>query len=394
MNCRVCHRDVPSGEFCGNCGATSFHRRGDGPDHLRLSAHAAAPTERVLSPAVTSTLFPALPRHSRPAFRLALIIVVALLFTAALTKWQAPLIGLVVFGLPLVFVVYLYESDGFADIPALSIAVTAVLGIGLGIAWALATDSSAANTDDDALGLPPSPVKILIIGLAVPLGFLLALYAPIVIVRVWRPGTRESLSGFAIGSLSGFVFAGAGSLTRLVSEFANGVIDEDGRPAIHLLIAGAIQGVAIPLTAAAVGGAVGATLWFRRRDDAVQRPSWYALTSPVPAIAFGVALYLVLALLDFFPLPNDVVMAIYALLGVVALYAVRLVVHATLLQEAPDAMPPDAMSPESVVLCPQCEHVVPDLPFCPSCGIAANAGSRSSRSARRATRPVPVGGER
>ena len=72
MTCRVCGVTVPAGEFCGNCGATESHRRGDGPAWLRLSAYAAAPTEHVLSPRITSTIFPSLPRRSRTAFGVAL----------------------------------------------------------------------------------------------------------------------------------------------------------------------------------------------------------------------------------------------------------------------------------------------------------------------------------
>jgi hypothetical protein len=79
-------------------------------------------------------------------------------------------------------------------------------------------------------------------------------------------------------------------------------------------------------------------------------------------------------------------MGIYGLLAVLAMYALRIVVHSTLLHEEPDHAPPD-----NPILCPQCEHVVPDLPFCPHCGVAGHAASRTSRAARRSPRPVPVG---
>jgi len=101
MTCRVCGVTVPAGEFCGNCGATESGRRGNGPAWLRLSAYAVAPAEHVLSPSVISTIFPSLPRHSRTAFRVALIAVVALMLGSALPLWQAALIGLLGFGLPL-----------------------------------------------------------------------------------------------------------------------------------------------------------------------------------------------------------------------------------------------------------------------------------------------------
>jgi hypothetical protein len=386
MACRVCDVTVPSGEFCGNCGATRLRRRGDGPSWLRMSAHSAAPNQRLLSPSVTSTIFPSLPRQSRAAFTVALIGVVALMLGTALPMWQAALIGLVGFGLPLLFVVYLRETDAFVDLSVGALSTTAVLGIAFGVGWGLATDVAAARTDDDALGLPVSTTRILITGLAIPLGFLILLLAPMILVRLRHPGIRESLDGFVIGSLSALCFTSAGSLTRLAPEFAGGPIDDDGQGPMHLVIAGAIQGVAIPLTAAAVGGAIGATLWFTSRADSRRKPRWYALTSPAPAIAFGVAVYLILGLIDLLSLPNDLAMGIYALLAVLALLALRIVVHSTLLLEEPDRA-----SPDDVVLCPQCDHVVPDLPFCPRCGVAGHAASRTSRAARRSPRPVPVG---
>jgi hypothetical protein len=351
-----------------------------------LSAYAAAPAEHVLSPSVTSTIFPSLPRHSRTAFRIALIAVVALMLGSALPLWQAALIGLLGFGVPLLFLAYLGETDAFADLSVGTLVNTAVLGVAFGVGWGIATDVAAARTDDDALGLPVSTTRILITGFAIPLGFLILLLAPMVVMRFWRPGVRESLDGFAIGSLGALCFVSAGSLTRLAPQLANGPVDDDGQSPIHLVIAGAIQGVAIPLTAAAVGGAVGATLWFTRRTDARRRPRWYAATSPTPAIAFAVALYLGLGVLDVFAPPSNVETGVYAVLAAVALYALRIVVHSTLLHEQPDDARPD-----EPMLCPQCDHVVPDLPFCARCGVAGHAASRTSRARRRSTRPVPAG---
>ena len=381
MICRACAAEVPAGEFCGDCGAA----RGDRPSRHRPSAYSAVPSQHVLTPSVPSTIFPALPRHARAVFGVALVGILALTVAVALPMWQAALIGLVGFGLPVLFVAYLWQTDAFADMSVGTLSTTAALAIAAGIGWGLATDVAAARTDDDALGLPVTTTRILVTGLAIPLGFLVLLLAPTILVRFWRPGPRESLDGYAIGSLAALFFASAGSLTRLAPELVAGPIDDDGRGPLHLVIAGAIQGVAIPLTAMAVGGAIGAALWFTPRTDA-RRPRWYAVTSPAPAIVFGVAVYLSLGLIDLLSLSNDLAMASYAVLAVLAMYALRIVVHATLLLEEPDRV-----SPEAVILCPQCEHVVPDLPFCPRCGVAGHAASRTSRTARRSPRPVPVG---
>jgi hypothetical protein len=350
-----------------------------------MSAHSAASGQRLLSPSVTTTIFPALPRHSRTAFSVALIGMVALLAATALPMWQAPLIGLVGFGLPLLFLLYLLETDAFSDLSIAALLTTAVLGIAFGVGWGLATDVAAARTDDDALGLPVSPVAILITVLAVPFGFFVLMLAPMIIVRFWRAGVRESLNGFVFGSLAALCFTSAFSLSRLAPQFADGAVDDGGQSPLHLAIAGIIQGIVVPLTAAAIGGAIGATLWFTPRTDVRKAPRWYALTEPTPVIAIGVAVYLALGLLDLLSVSNDVETGCYAALAVLALYVLRIVVHTTLLHEEPDRT-----SPDDVLLCPQCEHVVPDLPFCCRCGVAGHAASRSSRAARRSTRPVPV----
>ncbi|MBJ7340897.1 zinc ribbon domain-containing protein [Mycolicibacterium sp.] len=378
MTCRICDDTVPADEFCGNCGATASPRRGDGPPWLRLSTYAAAPREHVLSPRVTSTLFPALSRRSRIAFGLALIVLVALMVGTALPMWEAALIGLVGFGLPLLFIAYLEETGALAELSIGALATTAVLGIAFGIGWGLATDAAAARAADDALGLPVSPLKLLVTGLAIPLGFLILLLAPVVIVRLWRPGTRKSLSGFIFGSFGALCFVSAGTLTRLAPELATGPVGVEGRSAVDLVVAGLIQGIAIPLTAAAVGGAVGATLWFVPRSDAGRRPSWFALSSPVPALTFGIAAYLGLGVLDLFTPPDLVEAVVYALLAVLALYMLRITVHSTLLREEPDV----ERSGEPAA-CPQCEQDVPRLPFCPRCGAARRAGVMRSTSIAR-----------
>ncbi len=62
-----------------------------------------------------------------------------------------------------------------------------------------------------------------------------------------------------------------------------------------------------------------------------------------------------------------------------ALIALRIGVQTALLHEEHDPVDPNAL-----VLCPHCDTVVPDMPFCPNCGVAARAASRTSRTARRA----------
>lgn len=291
-------------------------------------------------PSLTSTVFPRLPRRSRTGFRVALIGLVVLLIVVAAMRWQAPLIGLVSVGMPLLFLAYLYESNAVDEVPRSVLLVTAALSVALGVGWALGTDAAVARTDDDALGIPVSAVRLLVTGLAIPLGFVILLLAPVVLARLRRSGVRESFAGFAIGSLAAYCFTAAGTLTRLAPQFASGPVADEDRSAAGLVVAAVIQGLAIPLVAAAVAGAVGATLWCTQRTDADRTYRWYSPSSPTPSIVGGVLLFLGLGVIDLGAPSRYVQLGLYALTAALALFALRFVLKATALAETPDDTSP------------------------------------------------------
>ncbi|HUO40204.1 MAG TPA: zinc ribbon domain-containing protein, partial [Mycobacterium sp.] len=129
--CRVCGTEVPSGAFCGFCGATLFPQPAGGPDGLRLRTYAAASGEHVLRLSVISTLFPHLAHRSREAFRLGLAGLTVLLLVLALLRWQAPLVAVCALGVPLLFQLYLQETDVYDDLPVRLLALTALLGVAI-----------------------------------------------------------------------------------------------------------------------------------------------------------------------------------------------------------------------------------------------------------------------
>ncbi|HEY6649380.1 MAG TPA: zinc ribbon domain-containing protein, partial [Mycobacterium sp.] len=273
MRCPVCNADVPAAAFCGACGAHLSPRRGDGRGMLRPVAYSAAPGEHVVRLSVASTLFPHLPHGSRAPFRVALAVLFLTLVVLAFLGWQAPLIAVGALGFPMVFVLYLHETDIDDDLPLSSLVLTAVLAIGLGIGWALLTGVIVAHSYDVTLSDASSEEhSIPVEGIAIPAGSAVLLVLPAVVVRLLRPGTRESLDGFVIGALSAIAFNAAATLTRLSPQIATGPTAHD-RPASSLLAEAGIQGVAMPLTAAALGGLAGVALWFARPADNARRPA-------------------------------------------------------------------------------------------------------------------------
>jgi hypothetical protein len=379
--CRICQVDVPAGEYCGLCGCHLTPRPGEGPDWLRIRDFGAAPGEHLLQPSLTSSLFPHLPPRSRIVFRAGLAVVLIALVAFAVLRLPAALVTVAALGFPFLFMLYVRESDGFADIPARTWALTAALGIGLGVGWVLLTGGMMARSYGIALGAGIVGARMLRMGIGIPLGGVILMLMPAVIVRLLRPPTREALDGFMIGALGALSFTAAATLTRLAPQFGTGVVSK--RPMDSLIVEAGIRGVAVPLTAAAAGGLIGAALWFKRPPSKEkQRPGVVRALLVSFAVAV-LAVYLGLGLIDVAHFPQVLMLALYLALALVALFLLRVGLQLALLHEAHDEIQSD-----EPLLCPHCGHVVPDMAFCPACGVATRASSRSSRTARRDIRPV------
>ncbi len=379
--CRVCQVDVPAGEYCGLCGCHLTPRAGEGPDWLRIRDFGAAPGEHLLQPALASSLFPHLPPRSRNVFRIGLAAVLLALVVFAVLRMPGALVAVSAFGFPFLFLLYLRESDATHDLPTRSWVLAAALGIGLGVGWVLLTGAAVARSYGIALGAGIVGARMVREGIGIPLGGVILMLMPAVIVRLLRPPTREALDGFMIGALGALMFTAAATLTRLAPQFGTGVVTR--RPMDSLLVEAGIRGVAVPLTAAAAGGLIGAALWFKRPPSKEKQHPGVVRALLVAFAGAVLVVYLGLGLVDVSHFPQVLMLALYLVVAAVALFLLRVGLHLALLHEAHDEIHSD-----EPLLCPHCGHVVPDMAFCPACGVATRASSRSSRSARRDQRPV------
>ena len=379
--CRICQVEVPAGEYCGLCGCHLTPRKGEGPDWLRIRDFGAAPGEHLLQPSLASSLFPHLPPRSRTVFRVGLAVVFVALVAFALLRMPGALVTVEALGFPFLFVLYLVESDGFRDIPTPMWVLTAALGVGLGVGWVLMTGMMVARSYGIELGAGVDGTRMLSTGIGIPLGGVILMLMPAVIVRLLRPPTRESLDGFMVGALGALSFTAAATLARLAPQFVTGVVSK--RPIDSLLVEAGIRGVAVPLTAAAAGGLIGAALWFTRPPSKEkQHPGVVRALLVFFAVAVLVV-YVGLGLIDVAHFPQVLMLVLYLAVAAVALFLLRVGLQLALLHEAHDEIQSD-----EPLLCPHCGHVVPDMAFCPACGVATRASSRSSRTSRRDTRPV------
>ncbi|RDH74194.1 zinc ribbon domain-containing protein [Mycolicibacterium moriokaense] len=367
VTCWSCGAQAPAAAYCGVCGARWSEPRPSGSDRLRMATYAAAPSEQVVRLSVASSLFPHLSHRSRNAFRLALAVLFLLLIALGLLRWQAPGLAISALGLPLVFVLYLYESGVYRDLTLRSLVPTALLGVALGAGWALATGSLVSDLYDVSLADADSRRLATVVGIAVPVGGAVLMLVPAVVMRFVRGG-RESLDGYVIGALGAVSFTAAAVLVRVAPQFATGVTAGD-RPATVLLVQAGVQGIAVPLTAAATGGLVGAAVWFGRWRPVV----WAVLATLV--------LYAVLGVAEVTPALEGLHLGAHLMMTVIALLALRIGLQYCLLNEAHEAGDPD-----SQVLCGQCEHTVADTAFCSNCGAAAAVATRAPATAGRQTR--------
>ena len=315
-------------------------------------------------------------------FRVVLVLVLVALVVFATLRMPPALITVAALGLPLLFLLYMREADALRDLPTRTLVLTAALGIGLGVGWVLLTGAMVARSYGVPLGAGIAGDRIVREGLGVPVGGLILMLVPAVVVRLLRPPIRESLDGFMIGALGAVTFTAAGTLTRLAPQFATGMISRN-RPINSFIIEAGIRGLAVPLTAAAVGGLVGAALWFTRPASKADWHTGYIRAVLALFAAAVIAVYAALGLVDVARIPQALQLVIHLSVAVVALLLLRIGLHLALLHEGHDEIHSD-----EPLLCPHCDHVVPDMAFCPACGVATRAASRSSRTERRRTRPT------
>jgi len=380
MPCRLCGHDVVAGRFCGRCGARLVREQGGGPDWLRGNAFVAAPGESVLQPSLVSSLFPHLPHRSLSTFRVGLGLVFVVLVVSCVFHWYVPMVAVATFAPLLLFAIYVTETGVIFDLSWRVWTLTVVLGIAVGVGWALLTAAIVKESYSLGLGTEVPTARLVRDALVIPFGGLLVMQLPTVLVRLTRPQIRESLYGFVIGVLGATVFAVTVTMVRLVQEIDAG-ITISGQSVTDLLIEAGVRGLTMPLTAVAVSGLVGIGLWYTRGPGA-SRMRQVAAGGLVLVVA--AAAYANVGLVEVLAIASELQFLVHVALALAAVVALRVGIQVAVLHE-----PQDPLHPELPILCPGCGHVVPDVAFCPACGVAAHTASRTSRQASRRDRPQP-----
>ncbi|MBU3750260.1 MAG: zinc ribbon domain-containing protein [Mycobacterium sp.] len=367
--CAVCGSTVPAAAFCENCGADRAAKITERQRLLRPRAFVAAPREPITLPLVTSSLCPHLADTDRIPFRHGLFLALALLICLSVLKILPAIVVLTALGIPLLFVVYLWRSGIFRDLPARALLLAPIIAIALSVSWWLWTGNLVAR----AYGIPLAggfQIRDLIdLGLAATFADSVLMLVPAAVVRLLRLPSCESLDGFIIGALGALCYTSAGTITWLTPQFTRGLLDSYSQG--RLLSEGILYGIFDPLTAAAAGGMFGLLLWFRparRPGD----PAWMRLRLVVCAL-LGASYYIAVYSVGAANASRLTEAVINTGITALALLTLRVAIQMAVLHESPD---PATSLP---VRCIRCERTVPDTPFCPDCGGAARASARSAR---------------
>ena len=187
---------------------------------------------------------------------------------------------------------------------------------------------------------------------------------PAAVIRLLRPGTRESLDGFVIGALGALVFTAAATLVRLGPQFSTGLFARV-RPLRGLIAEMVMSGVTLPVTAAAAGGLFGVLLWFTPAGHHDRRVR-LLLGMLAALVLLG---HTAVGAVEIAGLTQLTMLAIHLTAAALAVVALRVALQLALLHESP------TQSARISPLCTHCEMVVPDMTFCPACGAATRAST-------------------
>ena len=223
--CPACRCAVPAAVFCGQCGADLEAAVSTFDVLLRPRVFAAAPREPVVAPRLTSSLFPRLPASARKPFRLA--------GPAAGghggplgTGANAALGAITILGGPLLFVLYMWQSDAFRDISRRALVIAFLTGSTLGVAWWLFTGRLLAGSYGVSTAAGLALQNLLAgFGLAVTVGGALILVLPPAVVRLLRVPVHEPLDGYVIGAFGALSYGCAASITWLFPQIVAGLLD-------------------------------------------------------------------------------------------------------------------------------------------------------------------------
>jgi hypothetical protein len=366
---------VPDARFCGACGAHLVHASSRGSQ--RLHSYAAFPDEPVLRLSAVTSLFPHLSHRAKAPFRAGFAVFLGLLLLFALLGTSAPLIAVSALGVPLLFLIYIWEVDPYEGSFLLPTSVCLLVGAGLGAGWAIIGGTYVDKALLPTLGSRLTTGTALVAAVVVPGIAQVLMCVPMVLVRARQRGPVESLDGFVAGATGALGFTLAATIDLMKPWLSDGQLTHQGF--LSNVTQVLLRGVTFPLISALATGFIGAAFWAKTGSRATAaRGAW--LTSPALALVLALAVQIGLGFTDLAGLSDTALVIVHLGAFVLLALAMRVGLHHVLLHESVDVK----VGPPQV--CANCAHLVPRMVFCPQCGVADRATARQHR-ARQDTAP-------
>ncbi|HKV87731.1 MAG TPA: PrsW family glutamic-type intramembrane protease [Candidatus Dormibacteraeota bacterium] len=371
MRCDHCANDVPDGVFCTRCGAHQGTTGQVDDAKKRRHRYAAHPSEHVLHPAVFTTIFPHLGHAKVHEFRWAFVVGAAAIVLLYATGLVSAAILVAIFLVPVLYLIYLYETQVYRDEPALVLGFILGGGAVLGLVLSLierALYNPYANFGNPLHGGAVSVGALLFLGLVVPL----VQEAVKPLPALFLPNRRdfpETVDGLVLGIAAGLGFSVAESLVAF-----SGVITSlpmhtfSGNWIYELATIAVLQ----PLLQGSAAGMIVAAIWRYRRGRFSSRELGGVGMAVIAHIAFslGTQVWKAALLSPLFVLAWQSVVV-----GAVLIY-VRFLLHHSLLEEA-------AHMGYAETVCPNCHTHIVASGFCPNCGVALTAAPAVVKRSRK-----------
>ena len=370
MRCDHCAHDVPDGVFCTRCGAHQGTTGEAGDPKTREHRYAAHPNEHVAQPALITTLFPHLGQHKVHEFRWALIVGLAGVLVLYVSGLIAGAILVAAFLVPVLYLIYLYETQVYRDEPATVLGFT--IGGGL-IAGIVITLIVRALYNPLAYNPNPLAAPTVNIGALLLLGFVVPIVQEAVkpLAAFFLPNRSaypETVDGLVFGIAAGLGFALAETLINFSAALTFLGHVPPGNWIYNLTTIAVLQ----PVMQGSATGMVVATIWRQRLGKLGGREIGGVLMAVIAHIAFTGGSQV---LSDTAINPLFILFWQAAVVGALLVY-VRYLLHHALLEEA-------AHMGFSETVCPNCHMHIYASGFCPNCGVALTAAPTVLKRARR-----------
>lgn len=371
MRCDHCANDVPDGVFCTRCGAHQGTTGQVDDAKKRRHRYAAHPSEHVLHPAVFTTIFPHLGHAKVHEFRWAFVVGAAAIVLLYATGLVSAAILVAIFLVPVLYLIYLYETQVYRDQPALVLGFILGGGAVLGLVLSLierALYNPYANFGNPLHGGAVSVGALLFLGLVVPL----VQEAVKPLPALFLPNRRdfpETVDGLVLGIAAGLGLSVAESLVAFSGVITSLPMHTFAGNWIYEL---ATIAVLQPLLQGSAAGMIVAAIWRYRRGRFSSRELGGVGMAVIAHIAFslGTQVWKAALLSPLFVLAWQSVVV-----GAVLIY-VRFLLHHSLLEEA-------AHMGYAETVCPNCHTHIVASGFCPNCGVALTAAPAVVKRSRK-----------